>query len=30
MRELVDAGLGGLEVHYRTFDAATVDWAVAT
>ena len=24
VRELVDAGLGGLEVHYRSFDAATV------
>ena len=23
--ELVDAGLGGLEVHYRSFDAATVE-----
>ena len=25
MRELVEAGLRGLEVYYRTFDAATVD-----
>lgn len=25
VRELVDAGLAGLEVYYRTFDAATVD-----
>lgn len=25
LRELVDAGLGGLEVYYRTFDQATVD-----
>jgi 3',5'-nucleoside bisphosphate phosphatase len=25
IRELVDAGLGGLEVFYRSFDAATVD-----
>lgn len=25
VRELVDAGLGGLEVHYRSFDATTVD-----
>ena len=24
VRELVDAGLGGLEVYYRSFDAATV------
>jgi predicted metal-dependent phosphoesterase TrpH len=24
LRELVDAGLGGLEVHYRSFDPATV------
>ena len=24
MRELVEAGLGGLEVYYRSFDAATV------
>jgi hypothetical protein len=24
LRELVDAGLGGLEVYYRTFDEATV------
>ena len=23
LRELIDAGLGGLEVYYRTFDAAT-------
>jgi predicted metal-dependent phosphoesterase TrpH len=29
LRELVDAGLGGLEVFYRTFDQATVD-AMAT
>ena len=25
MRELVEAGLRGLEVYYRTFDAATVE-----
>lgn len=25
VRELVEAGLGGLEVHYRTFDSATVE-----
>lgn len=25
VRELTDAGLGGLEVYYRSFDAATVD-----
>ena len=25
LRELVDAGLAGLEVYYRTFDQATVD-----
>ncbi len=25
VRELVDAGLGGIEVHHRTFDAATVE-----
>jgi len=25
VRELVEAGLGGLEVHYRTFDRSTVD-----
>ena len=25
VRDLVDAGLGGLEVYYRTFDQATVD-----
>lgn len=25
VRELIDAGLGGLEVHYRSFDAATVE-----
>jgi 3',5'-nucleoside bisphosphate phosphatase len=25
IRELVDAGLGGLEVYYRTFDQATVE-----
>ncbi len=24
VRELVEAGLGGLEVYYRSFDAATV------
>jgi len=24
VRELVDAGLGGLEVYYRSFDASTV------
>lgn len=31
VRELIDAGLAGLEVYYRTFDAATVKavWAVA-
>ena len=29
LRELVDAGLGGLEVYYRTFDQAAVD-AVGT
>lgn len=29
LRELVDEGLGGLEVYYRTFDQATVD-AMAT
>ena len=32
LQELVDAGLGGLEVYYRSFDAATVEavGAVAT
>ena len=25
LRELMEAGLGGLEVHYRSFDAGTVD-----
>ena len=30
LRELVDAGLGGLEVYYRTFDQPTVDAMVAS